>query len=225
MQTTMYDILLQLPLFQGICKSDLTTIIEKVKFHFIRLKKGDIIAMQDSLCNKLYFLLNGEVTLHRTDKEYGYTLSETITAPEVFEPQSMFGIQTTYKATYRAEEDAKVLVISKDFISQFLIGHEIFRLNYLNILSSYCQTYDQKLWKGHMRSIEEKFVRFFLLRCRKPHGAKSLEITMEDLGNLIDETRINVSRLLNDLQTKNIITLKRKEIYVHDLDKLAKHLL
>lgn len=225
MQTTMYNILLQLPLFQGICKTDLTSIIEKVKFHFLSFKKGEIIVKQDTPCNNLYFLLSGEVVLQRADKEYGYTLSETITTPEVFEPQSIFGIQTNYRATYLAKEDVKVLEISKKSISQFLIFHEIFRLNYLNILSGYGQTCELKLWEGHTRNIEEKFVRFFLARCRKPYGKKSLQITMEELGKLINETRINVSRLLNDLQAKDIITLKRKEICVHDLDKLVKHLL
>lgn len=34
MGETMYDKLLQLPLFQGICKNDFTTILEKVKLHF-----------------------------------------------------------------------------------------------------------------------------------------------------------------------------------------------
>ena len=47
-----------------------------------------------------------------------------------------------------------------------------------------------------------------------------MHITMEDLGNLIDETRINVSRMLNDLHEKGIIQLKRKEIYIPELEKL-----
>jgi hypothetical protein len=34
MEITMYDTLLQLPLFQGLCKNDFTNIIGKVKLHF-----------------------------------------------------------------------------------------------------------------------------------------------------------------------------------------------
>jgi CRP-like cAMP-binding protein len=48
---------------------------------------------------------------------------------------------------------------------------------------------------------------------------------MEDLGNLIDETRINVSRLLNDMQEKELIQLKRKEIYIPELEKLTQELI
>ena len=34
MDFTMYDTLLQLPLFQGLGKNDITEILSKVKFHF-----------------------------------------------------------------------------------------------------------------------------------------------------------------------------------------------
>ena len=57
----MYDNLLQLPLFQGLCKDDFTTIIERVKFHFITFSQGEAIFQQGDPCLKLAFLLNGEI--------------------------------------------------------------------------------------------------------------------------------------------------------------------
>jgi CRP-like cAMP-binding protein len=72
--------------------------------------------------------------------------------------------------------------------------------------------------------LEEKFASFLLNRCQRVNGEKYLQITMEDLGNLINETRINVSRMLNDLQQKGLLQLKRKEIYIPALDKLTEHL-
>jgi CRP-like cAMP-binding protein len=47
---------------------------------------------------------------------------------------------------------------------------------------------------------------------------------MEDLAGLINETRINVSRLLNELQEKGVILLRRKEIAVPALEKLLEEL-
>ena len=35
---TMFDTLLQLPLFQGLCHEDFTSILDKVKLHFIKHK-------------------------------------------------------------------------------------------------------------------------------------------------------------------------------------------
>jgi CRP-like cAMP-binding protein len=47
---------------------------------------------------------------------------------------------------------------------------------------------------------------------------------MEDLAVLINETRINVSKLLNELHDKGIILLRRKEITIPALENLLKEL-
>ena len=40
---TMFNTLLQLPLFQGLCHEDFTNILEKVKLHFTKHKAGEVI--------------------------------------------------------------------------------------------------------------------------------------------------------------------------------------
>ena len=221
----MYDTLLQLPLFQGLCKDDFTSIIEKVKFHFHQFNAGETILTQGEQCNSLVFLLNGEISSHINNPHQNYRLSEGFQGPFIIEPYSLFGMNPTYKATYKAETDCKLLTIDKSFVLSDLNNYEIFRINYLNLLSNRCQSAHKKLWHTHVRSLEEKFINFLLKRCQKPNGEKTLHITMEDLGNLIDETRINVSRLLNDMQEKELIQLKRKEIYIPELEKLTQELI
>ena len=55
----------------------------------------------------------------------------------------------------------------------------------------------------------------------KPEGKKIFKIKMEDLASLIDETRINVSKVLNDLQEQGLVQLSRKEISIPALEKLT----
>jgi len=224
MEITMYDNLLQLPLFQGLGKNDFTRIIEKVKLHFRDFKQGTIIVKQDDPCEHLIFLLKGEISMERSSVGKQYILSEIITVPDVFEPQSIFGMHTTYTANYKAQTDVKIMSIEKSYILKELNKHEVFRLNYLNYLSINCQIYNNKLWNIHSGSIEDKLAHFFLQHCRKPYGPKNLKITMEVLANCIDETRINVSRLLNELQQKKLVTLKRKGIFVPELIDLTDYL-
>lgn len=221
----MYDTLLQLPLFQGLCTSDFTSILEHVKFHFQKYQENEIIVRQGSTCNQLIFLLGGEIVAETNDNSNGYVLSEKLHSPYIIEPYSLFGIQTCYTATYKAQSEVNTLTIDKAFIISELNNYEIFRLNFLNILSSRCQYANQKLWDYRIGTLSEKFCQFFLSRCQREEGEKTLYITMEDLATLINETRINVSRLLNDLQTKGLLQLKRKEIFIPDLGKLTKELI
>ena len=216
----MYDTLLQLPLFQGLCKNDFTNIIGKVKLHFRKYNADDIIVEQGEPCTQLIFLLNGEIISQATDAKHSYSLFETFESPFVIEPYSLFGMQTRYTATYRARRDVNVVTIDKSFVLSELNNYEIFRLNYLNILSNRAQVAYDKLWNSHIGSIQDKILNFLLLRAMKPEGEKVLKIKMEDLASLIDETRINVSKALNEMQEKGLVLLSRKEISIPSLEKL-----
>ena len=89
---TMFDTLLQLPLFQGLCHEDFTSILDKVKLHFIKHKVGETIIESGSPCKQLCFLLKGEVSIVTNSKENIYTVIEQMEAPYLLEPQSLFGL-------------------------------------------------------------------------------------------------------------------------------------
>lgn len=220
MEITMYDNLLLLPLFQGLSKNDITSMIEKVKLHFLQYQEGETFIHQGDTCNKLCFLMKGQMRVERQEKEHGYSLSEVIGEPCIIEPQSLFGMHPSYTATYRAHTNVHVLAIDKKYLFTELNKYEIFWLNLLNILSNRCQRSEEKIWNTHIGNLNEKFVNFISTRSQKQTGEKTLHVSMEDLANLINETRINLSRLLNDLQNKGLVQLKRKEIYIPEFEKL-----
>ena len=224
METRMYDTLLQLPLFQGLGKGDFTSIIEKVKFHFHHIEAGKTIFTQGDTCQQLVFLLDGRIMSHTSNKELCYQLWETHEGPSIIEPYSLFGMQPSYTATYKAHTKVRLLTIDKAYVLSDLNNYEIFRINFLNILSNRCQTTHHKLKNIRTGNLKEKLADFFMLRCTKAEGEKILRITMEDLASLINETRINVSKLLNELHEKGIIQLRRKEIGVPALEKLLQEL-
>ena len=83
---TMFNTLLQLPLFQGLCHEDFTNILEKVKLHFTKHKAGEVIVKSGTPCNQLIFLLKGELSLQTTSKDDLFTFIEHMEAPYVIEP-------------------------------------------------------------------------------------------------------------------------------------------
>ena len=133
-------------------------------------------------------------------------------------------MNTCYTASYRAQTAVHVLTIDKSYLFTELNKYEIFWLNLLNILSNRCQRTYEKIWNNHIGDLNEKFVNFIALRSQTQRGEKTLQVTMEDLAGLINETRINLSRLLNELQDKNLVQLKRKEIHIPSFEELKEAL-
>ena len=222
MNTTMYDKLLKLPLFQGLSRNDLTVILEKVKVEFRSYLPKEYIVQQNDTCSELIFILNGTVKACTIDSTYKFTLCEEMSNETLVEPYSLFGLRPFYNASYQAETLTNVLVIKKIYILPLLCRYDIFNLNYFNLLSSRTQVLQQKLWNTHIGGTLEKIVHFLVLRCTTNAGMKELTITMEDLAGLLNDTRINVSRALNKMQEMGYISLSRKVIKINDLSDLIR---
>ena len=220
---TMFDTLLQLPLFQGLCHEDFTSILEKVKLHFVKHKVGETIQESGTPCTKLGFLLKGEVSAVTTYNDL-YTFVEQIQAPYLIEPHSLFGLNTVYASSYVAQTKVHTVSINKEFVLNELFNYEIFRLNYMNIVSSRAQNLYTRLWNEPTNSLEEKIIRFILIHVEKPQGEKTLKVKMDDLARCIDSTRLNTSRALNGMQEQGLLKLHRKEIAIPDGQLLLDYL-
>jgi cAMP-binding proteins - catabolite gene activator and regulatory subunit of cAMP-dependent protein kinases len=215
---TMYETLLQMPLFQGLSEDEITRIIGKVKLHFQKFKAGSVIFKKGDSCNDLAFLLKGELMLETTDEKTNFVLKEYQEAPDLVEFYSLFGISTHYFSTYVAETDVDLVTIDKSFILSELDRYDIFRLNFRNILSNRAQQLHDRLWLNDYSCLETKILNFLFSRCEKPLGKKILKIKMEDFALVLGETRLSVSRFLNNLEKDGLIVLRRSEIEIPDLN-------
>lgn len=224
MKVTMYDKLLLLPLFQGLGEEDLTRILEKVKLHFRKYPADSYIISREQSCKELIFVLEGSIQAETTDEEFHFSLYETLDSPCILEPYSLFGMQTAYHSSYRTLTEAGVLSIDKGYVLSILSQYEIFRLNMLNMLCNRAQTVRLRSWNTHVGNTLQKIVNFVYLRSTQTSGHKQLRIRMEDLATLIDDTRINVSKALNELKAAHLVDLGRKAIDIHDMEALLQYI-
>lgn len=211
----MYKNLLQLPLFQGLSQKDFTEIIEKVVFQFKSLPQASEIAKQGDICDKLIFILDGSVCRSTLFKEQNYTLEEEITAPILIEPQSIFGINTNYLSTYKTNSEADIMIIDKKYVLSDLMHYSIFELNYINLLS--CLAYNQYklLWETkESNELINRFRTFIYKRIDRTTDSVTLYIKMDDLAFQLNDTRLNVSKMLNLLEVNDKVQLRRKVIHI-----------
>ena len=172
------------------------------------------------VCNQLIFLLKGEISATTPAAENLYQCVEHYEAPYLVEPQAMFGMNTRYVSTYTAKETADTFSIAKSFVTGELFKYEIFRLNYINIVSNRAQTLRRRLWTPNNGDVGERIARFIANRVERPYGEKLLKIKMEDLARIVNDTRLNVSHALNAMQDKGLVELHRGEIAVPHLEDL-----
>lgn len=218
---TMFSTMLQLPLFQGLRQEDFTNILGKVKLHFAKHKTGKTIITEGEPCNGLIFLIKGKVSMSTTSRDSALVFTEYFNNLHLIEPQALFGMTTRYTSTYTAASEVGTLSIDKEYVVKELFKYEIFRINFINYTCNRIQTLNFRIWNFTPDSMEHKVIHFILMHSEKAEGEKILNIKMDDLARNLDETRLNISKALNELQSEGLLQLRRKEIYIPEARMLV----
>lgn len=220
MDFSIYDTLLSLPLFQGLSKHDFEEILEKVRFDFSAVHADETFIRSGEQCFHFVFLLNGRIMSHRATADGKFEFSEEIEAPAMIEPHSLFGLNPTFKRTYSACGDIGILKIEKQYLYSQLYRYSICRMNLLNMLCGRIQNMESQIWDLHGTTIRERLTDMVRTLSETPSGRKEIHVRMEDLAEILGETRLNVSKVLNGMAAEGKAQLRRGGFIIPALETL-----
>ena len=222
MELTMFERLLQLPLFQGMTVQEVSDVMSHVRLDFANYHQGDEIVMQGESCKKLIYIISGEVMAEYRNTNLQFILTESLPDLKVIEPYNLFGMYQTYSRTYTFATDGSTLAIDKHVMLNQLMTSNIVKINFMNIVCNKYQQTLRLLCNFPDDSVRHKIIKFVLSHSIVPKGKKDVQIKMTDLANIIHETRLNVSIVLNELEEQGLITMQRGCFTVNDLQTFSK---
>lgn len=218
----MYQKLLMLPIFNGLTTVELTQILAQIHLDFNQYADGENIVAQDDRCDKLIYVLSGTVLCEYTDPAHRFVLTEWIDRPFIIEPNNLYGMSQRYGHTYRTLTTVDTVTIPKRDFSNFMLNYPIVKTNILNMLCAHIQRLTQLNQECEPENVREKIILFLRRQCCSCKGQKKLQINMEELAVLIQETRLNVSIALRSLKQHGLITQPhRGQILIPDMQKLV----
>lgn len=220
MEVSMFEKLLNLPLFQGLSRNDLTQILEKVKFRFRNLKVGELLQQQGEPCTDMVFLMNGEAYVKTEMKEHGMTFYESCRAPLIIQPERLFGLHPVYSHSFIAKTEISSMEIEKGIVLSDLFNYDIFRLNFFNVLCTRAQQLSALQWQSFPDTLEGRVKHFFLGHSMSPTGEKALRARMKDFADFLSVTRISLSIALNNLSDQGLLQLSRGLVKVPDMERM-----
>jgi CRP-like cAMP-binding protein len=219
MMFSAFDILLRLPLFQGMSRDDLTEVIAHTKLEFVKVQTHHVIAKEGDRCDQLTFILNGNVTVVTTLNTHS-SFTETLHSPIVLQPERLFGLHQQYTHTFMAATPCQMLIIQKQDIMKLASTYPIFQINLLNILSTKVQKMENRQWMTTPVSLRKRLVNFFVSRCLYPAGEKDFKMRMTDLAHELNCSRLDISKCLNAMQEEQLLILSRGRITIPHLEHL-----
>lgn len=215
-----YDQLLQFPLFQGMSHDDLEIVAGHTRLGFAKYTAGKLIARDGDACTQLFFLINGSVKVETASEGHDYWVVEQMSAPYILQQECVFGYHQRYTSTFTAMTDTNFIVIDKEEIIRLSEDFLVFRLNILNAFATQAQKLRRHFWRREPESLRERIVRFFVIHSIYPAGIKEFHILMTRLAEELNDSRLNVSRVLNQLEREGLITLSRGCIVIPQLERL-----
>lgn len=139
MATTMYELLMQLPVFQGVSTGQLTEIIEKIPFSFSQFEPGQVLMKQGEVCTAMTFILSGTVRTQTPTFGQKVQIMQEFQGPYTMPFYNLFGAETHVHDTVTALTRVGVMQLDKSNFLNVMQQNPILLINVMNMLCTNAQ--------------------------------------------------------------------------------------
>lgn len=211
---SMYEILMELPLFKGVSYDKISKIVESTRFHFLKYLDGETIVNAGDACTHIRFIISGKARLSIGNPDGRFKVSQTLSAPDVICPDFLFGRETRYPVDVVANDTVAIVQLTKQDFLDILNSDRIFLFNYLNIISVNAQKAVGGVLAVAAGALEER-IAFWIIALTQPGGTDiKLTCRQRDLYSLFGVQRSSFLSTLERMKAMGMIDYDSTEIRI-----------
>ena len=211
------------PLFRGITPERLFADLEEISFHTRSYKKGEILAQQGAVCNRLVILTKGSVRGEMIDYSGRLIKVEDIAAPRAIAPLFLFGEENRYPVEVTANEPTEVIELPKSSVLRLFRKNEQFLENYMNLSANYARTLSDKLFFMSFNTIRQKLASYLLRLYKQQQQTHiTLDRSQQELSDYFGVSRPSLARELAHMQEDGLLIADRKHITILQKEQLVR---
>ena len=216
----MIEQLLSNPLFRNVSAGELRKDFEGLTYKVKNYTKGEILAHQGDVCNKLVILTKGSVRGEMIDESGRLIKIEDIAAPRALAPLFLFGAANRFPVEVTANENTEAIIIPKESVIKLFARNEAFLENYMNMSANYAQTLSEKLFFMSFKTIRQKLASYFLRLSATQGSQILLDRSQQELADYFGISRPSLAREVSHMQDDGLIKADRKQITILNKEKL-----
>jgi CRP-like cAMP-binding protein/FixJ family two-component response regulator len=188
-------------------------------------KKKDEIYREGGYPKGIYFINKGKVKIYQSNDMGKELITELLNEGDFFGYLSLLQDEK-YTSSATALEDAEIYMIPKeDFFSLLYKNAEVSR-KFIELLSNNLRENEKQLVKLAYNSVRKRVAEALVKlsdKYKKEGEQKfSMNVSREDLANLVGTATETVIRTLSDFKDDNFIEVSGSKITILNYDKLAK---
>lgn len=217
----MFDKLMELPLFQGASHEQISALVAKIPFHFLKFSDGQRIIASGSASTHLRFIVSGKARSVTSGAAARVAVAQTLSAPNVVGADFMFGREPAYPFDLYAVGDCGMLQLSKADYMSIVRSDDVFLFNILNYLSRNAQK--PKLSLQHMSHglVAERIAFMVSMFTSKASADIAITFRQKDLCLMLGTRRTALVSALSSLKARGIVDYTSSTISVLDRSALV----
>lgn len=213
---SMFQTLMQMPLFHGVSYNKLSEIIGKHRFHFLKYANGENIIEAGAPCSHLTALVSGKAKMTLKCNDGRVEVFQTLEAPEPIAPDFLFGRTTRYPATVSAIGPCGIMKIEKNEYLDIINSDNVFLFNLLNLLSMKAQMLTDGV-KSIASGELKKRIAYWIVALTQHNGKEiSLECRPNELHSIFGVSQQSLDSALTEMKTSGLIEFSHNRIDVTD---------
>jgi len=219
------SVLKRVPLFSKIEDKELEKIAEIS--HLKKYRKDEDIFSEGEVGDALYILVSGVVKVFRTSSD-GRIKTLALLQKGDFLGEMAILEKEIRSANVRAVEDAEILVINKRDFEASLTSNPQIAFKIMETICARLRDADKQIESLTFQNVSGRLV-IALLDLAEKHGVQTekgikidMELTHQELSEMVGTAREVVSRILNDFRKTNCIEIEKHYITITDKEELKR---
>ncbi len=209
-------------LFKRLQPYEIGVIIRNSQHKVRNFAKGDIVASQGDTLHSLMIIVHGSVVGEMMDYDGRILRVEHIKAPNTVATVFLFGENNRLPVSVVAQEDTRVLMISRQGLLDLFSKNPVVLQNFLDIMANRAQFLSRQMKILGLSSIKGKIAHFLMEQIKKHNSLEfKLPITQNELAEMFGVTRPSLGRTLREMNDEGFIQTKGKEVKILNKGKLA----
>jgi DNA-binding response OmpR family regulator len=188
-------------------------------------KKKDFIYSEGAYPHSLFMVKSGKVKTVLTNMEGKEYINDLFNEGDIFGFQALLE-DSKYTDTAIALENAEISIIPKDDFYRMMLNNRDLSVAFIKLLSNILHEKEERLIQLAYNSVRKRVAEALVLLYNKYHDERKsdfeINISREDLSNIVGTATETVIRTLSDFKEEGLIEVKAGNIKVINLPKLQK---
>ncbi|MGG2015595.1 Crp/Fnr family transcriptional regulator [Bacillus sp. S10(2024)] len=213
----------EVPLFKELSEEELQPIVDISQLRMY--KEKSFVFMQGDTLDRVFFIHSGKVKIQKTDTTGKEQIVSVLQAGEMF-PHAGFFQKGTFPAHAEILETAQLIVTPIADFEKILIQHPELCIKMFKVLGEKIVDLQNRLEEQILHDTYEQII-MLLLRLCKSNGVEmnstytlTTQFTNRELANMIGTSRETISRTINQLKRRELISVDENGCFIIIPDKL-----